>query len=110
MRVLEMAPQVYVTGQLFERDLKLIAKQDVRSIMDNRSADEALRQPLAADLARVAEEFGITYVHFPVDPGPITAQAAEAFAAACDGLKRPLLIFGQSGARSMKIWEMAKSI
>ena len=63
MRVLEMAPQVYVTGQLFERDLKLIAKQDVRSIMDNRSADEALRQPLATDLARVAEEFGITYVH-----------------------------------------------
>ena len=48
MRVLELAPQVYVTGQLFERDLKLIAKQDVRSIMDNRSADEALRQPLAS--------------------------------------------------------------
>ena len=61
MRVLELAPQVYVTGQLFEQDLKLIAKQDVRSIMDNRSDDEALRQPLAADLARVAEELGINY-------------------------------------------------
>ena len=110
MRVLELAPQVYVTGQLFEQDLKLIAKQDVRSIMDNRSADEALRQPLATDLARVAEEFEITYVHFPVDPGPITAQAAEAYAKACDELERPLLIFGQTGARSMKIWEMSESI
>jgi sulfide:quinone oxidoreductase len=104
MRVLELAPQVYV------QDLKLIAKQDVRSIMDNRSADEAMRQPLAADLARVAEELGINYVHFPVDPGPITAQAAEAYAKACDALERPLLIFGQSGARSMKIWEMSESI
>ena len=110
MRVLELAPQVYVTGQLFEQDLKLIAKQDVRSIMDNRSDDEAMRQPLAADLARVAEEFGINYVHFPVDPGPITAEAAEAYAKACDELERPLLIFGQSGARSMKIWEMGESI
>jgi uncharacterized protein (TIGR01244 family) len=102
MRVLELAPQVYVTGQLFEQDLKLIA--------NNRSADEAMRQPLAADLARVAEELGINYVHFPVDPGPITAQAAEAYAKACDALERPLLIFGQSGARSMKIWEISRAL
>ena len=110
MRVLELAPQVYVTSQLFETDLKLIAKQDVRTIMDNRSDDEAARQPLAADLARVAEEFGITYVHFPVDAGPITEQAAAAYAKVCEDLKRPLLIFGQSGARSMKIWEMGERL
>ena len=107
MRVLELAPQVYVTGQLFEQDLKLIAEQDVRSIMDNRPVDEAMEQPLSADLAKAAEELGMTFLHFPVDPGPITTQAAEAFAKACDELERPLLIFGRSGARSMKIWEMA---
>jgi len=110
MRVLEMAPEVYVTGQLFEQDLKLIAKQDVRSIMDNRPDDDAKEQPLAADLAKVAEELGMTFVHFPVDPGPINTQAARAFANACDELERPLLIFGRSAARSMKIWEMAESI
>lgn len=106
MRVLELAPQVYVTGQLFEQDLKLIVEQDVRSIMDNRPVDEAMEQPLSADLAKAAEELGMTFLHFPIDPGPITAQAAEAFAKACDELERPLLIFGRSGARSMKIWEM----
>lgn len=110
MRVFELAPEVYVTGQLFEQDLKLIAEQKVRSIMDNRSDDEALEQPLSADLAKVAEELGITFVHFPVNPGPITAQDAEAFAKACDELERPLLVFGHSGARSMKIWEMAESV
>ncbi|MGI9247544.1 MAG: beta-lactamase hydrolase domain-containing protein, partial [Woeseiaceae bacterium] len=92
MRVLEMAPDVYVTGQLFEQDLKLIAKQDVRSIMDNRPDDDAKEQPLSVDLAKVAEALGMTFVHFPVDPGPINAQAAGAFAKACDELERPLLI------------------
>ena len=108
MRVLELAPQVYVTGQLFEADLKLIAKQDVRSIMDNRPSDEANEAPLSTDLAKVAEEHGIDFVHFPIEPGPITAEMAEAYAKACEELKRPLLIFGRSAARSMKIWEMGE--
>ena len=110
MRVLEMAPEVYVTGQLFEQDLKLIARQNVRSIMDNRPDDDAREQPLSADLAKAAEELGMTFVHFPVDPGPITAQAAEAFLKACDELERPLLIFGRSAARSMNMWETAESL
>ena len=104
MRVLELAPQVYVTGQLFEADLKLIAKQDVRSIMDNRPSDEANEAPLSEDLAKVAEEHGIDFVHYPIEPGPITPAMAEAYAKACEELKRPLLIFGRSAARSMKIW------
>jgi len=109
MRVLEMAPQVYATGQVFEADLKLIAKQDVRTIMDNRPDDEANEPPLSTDLAKVAEKHGITFVHYPVEPGPITAEAARAFAKACDELERPLLIFSGSAARSMKIWETSES-
>ena len=36
MRVLPLADEVYSTGQLFERDLELLAKQGVRSIVNNR--------------------------------------------------------------------------
>jgi len=110
MRVFELAPQVYVSGQLFENDLRLAAKQGVRSIMNNRPDNESMGQPLSADLAKVAEELGIAFVHFPVDPRSITSQDVEAFSKACDELERPLLIFCRSGARSTKIWEMAESI
>lgn len=110
IRVLELGPQVYVSGQLFEQDVKLLAKQGVRSIICNRSDGEAPGQPLSADLARVAEEYGVTFVPFPVDPRSISAQDVEAFAKICDELKRPLHIFSRSGARSMKIWEMAESM
>ena len=110
MRVLELAPQVYASGQLFEHDLRLAAKQGVRSIMNNRPDGESVGQPSSADMAKVAEEVGMAFVHFPVDPKSITRQDAEAFAKICDELERPLLIFCRSGARSTKIWEMAESM
>lgn len=110
IRALELAPQVYVCGQLFEQDLKLVAKQGVRSIMNNRADNESMGQPLSADLANVAEELGMTFVHFPVDPRSISKQDVEAFAKACDDLERPLLVFCRAGARSTKIWEMTESM
>lgn len=110
IRALELAPQVYVCGQLFEQDLKLVARQGVRSIMSNRADNESIGQPLSADLAKVAEVLGMTFVHFPVDPGSITAQDIERFARACHELERPLLVFSRSGARSTKLWETAESM
>ena len=55
MRVLEVAPQVYASGQLFEADLQLVAKQGVRSIVDTRPDNEAPGQPSFANLQKVAE-------------------------------------------------------
>jgi sulfide:quinone oxidoreductase len=108
MRVLELAPQVYVSGQLFEHDIRLAAKQGVRSIMNNRPDGESVGQPLSADLAKVAEELGITFSYIPVDPRAITSKDVEAFAKARDELQRPLLIFCRSGGRSAKLWELAE--
>ena len=110
IRALELAPQVYVCGQLFEKDLQLVARQGVRSIMNNRPDNESPGQPPSADLARVAEELGMTFVHFPVVARSLTSQDIEAFAKACDELARPLLLFCRSGARSTKLWEMAESM
>ena len=110
IRVLELAPQVTVSGQLFEQDVKLLARQGVRSIVNNRPDGESPGQPSSSDLAAVAEEHGVAYLHFPVIPGSIAAEDAEAFAKACDGLERPLHGFSRSGARSMKIWELAEDV
>jgi sulfide:quinone oxidoreductase len=110
MRVLELAPEVYASAQLFEHDVRLAAKQGVRSIINNRSDDESMGQPSSSDLAKVAEELGVAFVHFPVDSNSITRQDLEAFAKICDELERPLIIFSRSGARSTKTWEMAESM
>lgn len=109
MRVLELAPEVYASGQLFESDLGLLIRQGVRSIVNTRPDDESPGQPASADLAKAAREYGITIVHFPVDPGSITPEIARAFMKACDELERPLMICGRSGGQSTKIWETAES-
>ncbi len=109
MRVLELAPEVYASGQLFETDLQLLSKQGVRSIVHTRPDNESEGQPAAADLARAADGFGITLVHFPVDPGTMTKEVADRFMAACEQLQRPLMVCGRSGGHSTKIWETAES-
>lgn len=110
IRVLELAPQVYVSGQLFEHDVRLLAKQGIRSILNNRHDGESPGQPPSADLAKVADELGVTFVHFPVDSRSITKEGVEAFAKVCDELERPLHIFCRVGARSTRMWEMAESM
>ena len=108
MRVLELAPQVYVCGQLFETDMQLLAKQKVRTVVNNRFDDESTGQPTSADLAKAAEEYGISFVHFPVDAISITDEELKSFAAIADDLERPLFLFSRSGKRSIKLWEKAE--
>jgi len=110
IRVLEVAPEVYASGQLFETDLGLLAKQGVRSIMNTRPDGESTGQPLSADLARVAQELGMIFAHHAVETASLAEQDAEAFARACDVLERPLIVCGRSGAHSTRIWESAEPV
>lgn len=110
MRVLELSTQVYASGQLFEEDLKLLSRQGVRSIVNNRPDGETTGQPASADLARVAAELGMTYVHFPIESGRVSEDTARAFAKACDGLERPIIAFSRTGARSIRLWETAEAL
>ena len=109
IRVLEVAPQVFASGQLFESDLALVAKQGVRSIVNTRPDNESEGQPLSASLAEAAAELGITFVSFPIEPKAITRDVAEAFTTACDELERPLIVCGRSGGHATRIWETVES-
>ena len=108
MKVLELAPQVYVSGQVFEDDLKMVADQNVRSIVNNRLDDETAGQPKSADLAKAAEALGMTFVHFPLESRSISKATASEFAKVCDTLERPVLVFSATGVRATKAWEMAE--
>ena len=110
MRVLEVAPQVYACGPLFESDLQLLAKQGVRSIVNTRPDGEAPGQPASADLATAAQDYGITWVYFPViDARSMSAETAKEFAQACEDLERPMMVSGRSGGHSTRVWETAES-
>ena len=106
MRVLQLEPDVYVTGQIFERDLATASKQGIRTVVNNRPDNEATGQPPSADLERAAEALGMKFVYFPVVSGRITAENVEAFRKLRDELDRPMLVFCRTGARSTQLWEL----
>ena len=110
IRVFEVAPQVYASGQLFEEDLKLAARQGVRSILNSRADGESADQPSSADLARSAEALGMAFRHFPVEPGALSREDTESFWKVCEELERPLIVFARTGAQATKIWEMAEAL
>ena len=110
IRVLEVAPQVYACGPLFESDLTLLARQGVRTILNTRPDDESPGQPESEALAKAAEEFGIKCVHFPVvDARSISAETAQEFVRVAEELERPMMVCGRSGGHSTRVWETAES-
>ena len=108
MRVLELAPQVWGSGSLFETDLDLLGKQGVRSILYIRPDGESPGQPPSADLAKAAEEHGIVLTYFPVEKRKVDVEVAAEFMKVADALKRPLLVCGRSGGHATSVWESAE--
>ena len=109
MQIVQLADGVFVTGQISESDLEIIAENGIRTVVNNRPDGESADQPLAADLAEAAARLGLKYVYFPVLSNGITPENVHGFAAMRDDLEGPVLLFCRSGARSAKLWELSFS-
>jgi uncharacterized protein (TIGR01244 family) len=105
MRVLELAPDVYVTGQLFDDTVKVAAKQGIKTIINNRPDHESPGQPLSEDLQKVAEELGVNFIFQPVVSGAMTPRDVEVFREIYKDIEKPVLIFCRTGARSTRLFE-----
>lgn len=86
-----------------------IAGLGFRAVIDNRPDGEGgAEQPTAGDLLAAAQGAGLSFVYQPVVGSEIdtvhVAQFADYFAA----LPKPVLAFCRSGARSLKLRNLAK--
>ena len=105
MNVTELAPEVFATGQLTEQDLKLIAEQGIKTVINNRPDHEGPGQPLTADLQRAAEALGMRYIYQPVVSGAMTPKNIEDFREIYPTVDKPLLLFCFTGARSAHLFQ-----
>ncbi len=110
IRVFEIAPEVFASGQLFDSDVALLGGQRVRSILNTRPDSESEGQPLSADLQKTAETLGMAFVHFPIEPAALTQDTAREFANTCEELERPMIVCGRSGPHATKIWETVEAL
>ena len=105
MRVTELSPEVFATGQVTEQDLKLVADQGIKTVINNRPDHEEPGQPLNEDLQRAAEALGMRYIFQPVVSGAMTPKNIEDFREIYPTVEKPLLIFCRTGARSTYLFQ-----
>jgi sulfide:quinone oxidoreductase len=107
MDIRPFSPAISTSHQILPRDLPAIAARGFRAIICNRPDDEEPGQPSAAQIEAAAKNAGLGFAHLPVVSGHITEADAAAMAAALDRLPGPVLAFCRSGARSIRLAQMA---
>lgn len=105
--ITQLSSRFYVSAQISVADLFDIAEQGFKSIINNRPDHEAARQPKSVELAIVAADLGMKFLHIPVDPNLITNKDVDELDRACVDLESPILLFCRSGARSTKLWKLS---
>jgi sulfide:quinone oxidoreductase len=101
--------QVYAAGQLHDADFAELARQGVKTIVNNRPDGEEPGQPTAGHGAEVAAKHGMAYHYIPVGREGPTEQAVNQMAAVLKDSTGPMVAHCRSGARSSNIYAMAKA-
>jgi uncharacterized protein (TIGR01244 family) len=110
LAVRQIAPDVCVAGQLTPEAMAEAARLGFRSVVNNRpDFEHGPQQPTSAAIEAAALAAGLEYRHLPVDSGFQTPEQVEAFTRLLDELPRPLLVFCRSGARSTRLYQLARA-
>src|SRR5215217_6391769 len=89
--------------QIQPDDVRLIAEAGYKGIVCARPDDEDAGQPSFADIAEVAERFGLKAFHIPVS-GPLTEGQLILFEQAKADTEGPILGYCRSGARAGSLY------
>lgn len=94
------APQIMI------EDMKEVAAQGFKTLINNRPDGESAGQPTNAQLEEAAGVFGIHYVFLPVVRSQVGEEAAK-FGNILDAAPKPALAFCRSGTRSTMLYQTA---
>jgi sulfide:quinone oxidoreductase len=108
MQMTRLNDRISVSPQIAPENLDEIVTSGFRSIICNRPDDEEPGQISAARMGEEAMRHGLAFAYVPAVSGAITAADGEAMANALATLPAPVLAYCRSGARSTKLYEMAK--
>lgn len=100
-----------VAPQLTPEAMAAAAAAGFRSVINNRPDFEGgPGQPTNAAMEAAARAAGLEYAFLPVASGFQTPQEAERMAELMERLPKPVLAFCRSGARSGRLYQMARQL
>jgi sulfide:quinone oxidoreductase len=104
----ELAPGICAAGNLDRSALEALARQGVRTIVNNRPDGEDPGQLPAAEASQLAAAHGIEYHHIPFTAATLTRAEVDAFAQVLASAPQPLVIHCRSGTRSTLLWALVQ--
>ena len=104
----ELAPGISAAGSLDREDIEALARQGVRTIVNNRPDGEDLGQLPAGEARRLAEAHGIAYHHIPVTAASLTSGDVDAMATVLAEAEQPMVLHCRSGTRSTLLWALVR--
>lgn len=106
----DVAPEFRITisGQITADDVAELAKQGVKSLVNNRPDGEEAGQPSSDEIAKACQEHGIAYAHIAFAGGMMDIHHVQTFADFFNDTERPLHIFCRTGNRSSTILAAAR--
>jgi uncharacterized protein (TIGR01244 family) len=104
MRTTVVDQDFAVAPQITKDDIAAMARDGVRTLINNRPDGEEPGQLAAAEARAEAERLGLTYIHIPVVGGSISAADLAAFARALETSPKPILAHCRSGTRCYLLW------
>lgn len=104
----QISPVFSVSGQLTLDDVRDAAAQGFKTIICNRPDDEEAGQLTFKTVQNYAEELGLKFAYIPVSSSGVTTSDGSKMRTALDTKPSPVLAYCRSGARSEKIWALAK--
>jgi uncharacterized protein (TIGR01244 family) len=106
MAIHKIDDQFAQSPQILADDVRLIAEAGYKGIVCARPDNEDIGQPAFAEIAEVAERFGIKAFHIPVS-GPLTQGQVIRFEAAKAEAGGPILGYCRSGGRAGSLYAAA---
>ena len=94
-----MSHQVSFAGQITPEQVKEVAAQGFKTIINNRPDGEEPNQPRNADIEKMAHEAGLAYFHQPVVASNIREQDCREFAEIFNHAEKPVFMFCRTGTR-----------
>lgn len=101
--------RVSVAPQICVEDVKDIAAQGYRTIMNNRPDGEGPGQTPSADIENEAKKNNLNYVYLPIISSAITPQNIADFGKVLTEAEGPILAYCRTGTRCTNMWALSEA-
>ena len=111
MSVQRLTENFAVAGQLPPEAMSVLAEAGFKSVVCNRpDFEDGPSQPTSAAMQAAAEAAGLAFAYLPVQSAFQSEDDARRMAEILRSLPQPMLAYCRSGARSARLYAMARQI